>query len=101
MNFDLSELSTLAATVALNGFGKAAERLHRTPGAVSLQIKSLEERLDRKLFTKLGRQQSLTEAGEVMVGYARRLLALNDEALLALQTLDLAGEVRFGIPQDF
>lgn len=101
MNFDLNTLRTLVAAVDLNGFGKAAERLHRTPGAVSLQIKALEERLDKKLFRKVGRQQALTEAGELLVGYARRLLALNDEAALALQAVGLEGEVRFGMPQDF
>jgi DNA-binding transcriptional LysR family regulator len=101
MIFDLSTLQTLIAAVDLNGFGKAAERLHRTPGAVSQQLKALEEKVGAPLFRKVGRQQELTETGEVLVAFARRLLQLNDEAALAVRGIHLAGEVRFGMPQDF
>lgn len=101
MIFDLTLLKTLVVVVELKGFGKAAERLHRSPGAVSLQIKALEDKLGRQLFRKSGRQQVLTDAGEVLVSHARRMLALNDETLLALQAHDVDGEVGFGMPQDF
>jgi DNA-binding transcriptional LysR family regulator len=103
MILDLASLQTLLAIVELDGFGKAAQRLHRTPGAISLQIKTLEEKLGVALFRKTGRQQTLTEAGELLVGYARRLLQLNEEAVLALQAQGeyLGGKVRFGMPQDF
>ena len=101
MVLDLSALQTLVAAVELGGFGKAAVRLHRSPGAVSLQIKALEERVGTELFRKTGRQQTLTDAGELLLGYARRLLALNDDAVLALQGMGMEGDVRFGMPQDF
>jgi DNA-binding transcriptional LysR family regulator len=101
MKFDLVALKTLVTAVDLNGFGKAAERLHRTPGAVSQQLKALEEKVGTPLFRKVGRQQVLTEAGELLVGFARRLLQLNDEAAIALRGVHLDGEVRFGMPQDF
>lgn len=103
MLLDLASLQTLLAIVELEGFGKAAQRLHRTPGAVSLQIKALEEKVGVALFRKAGRQQTLTEAGELLLAYARRLLQLNDEAVFALQNqgANLHGEVRFGMPQDF
>lgn len=101
MIFDLITLQTLITAVDLNGFGKAAERLHRTPGAVSQQLKALEEKVGAPLFRKVGRQQELTETGEVLVTFARRLLQLNDEAALAVRGIHLAGEVRFGMPQDF
>jgi len=101
MNLDLTALRTLVTAVDLKGFGHAARRLHRSPGAVSLQIKALEERVGTPLFVKSGRQQVLTDAGELLVGFARRLLQLNDEALLALEALGLDGHVRFGMPQDF
>jgi DNA-binding transcriptional LysR family regulator len=101
MILDLAALQTLVAAVDLDGFGKAAERLHRSPGAVSLQMKALEERLGTPLFRKSGRRQALTDAGEVLLGFARRLLQLHDEALLALRRIDLDGDVSFGMPQDF
>ncbi|TDR46585.1 DNA-binding transcriptional LysR family regulator [Tahibacter aquaticus] len=101
MILDLAALQTLVAAIDLNGFGKAAEHLHRTPGAVSQQLKALEEKVGAPLFRKVGRQQVPTDAGEVLLAFARRLLQLNDEAALALRGLHLDGEVRFGMPQDF
>lgn len=101
MLFDLSALRTLVAAVDLGGFGKAARSLHRTPGAISLQLRGLEERIGKPLFRKTGRTQTLTEEGEVLVGYARRLLVLNDEAILAVAASGLHGAVRFGMTQDF
>lgn len=101
MILDLASLQTLVAAVDLKGFGKAAERLHRSPAAVSVQLKALEARAGTALFRKTGRQQVLTEAGEMLLIYARRLLQLNDEALIALRGIDLNGEVRFGMTQDF
>ena len=101
MLLELSLLQTLVTAVDLGGFGKAAAQLHRSPGAISLQIKALEERVGAELFRKSGRQQNVTEAGELLVGFARRMLQINGDALLALQSVRLAGEVRFGMPQDF
>lgn len=101
MLFDLPALRTLVAAVDLGGFGKAAGHLHKTPGAVSLQLRSLEERIGKPLFRKTGRTQVLTEEGELLVGYARRLLALNDEAVLAVASPGLRGALRFGMTQDF
>jgi DNA-binding transcriptional LysR family regulator len=101
MNLDLSAVRTFVAAVDLRGFARAAHKLHRSPGAISLQMKSLEERIGCELFMKSGRQQVLTPSGEIFLGYARRLLQLNDETLLALGSVDLGGEVTFGMPQDF
>jgi len=101
MHLDLSALRTLVVAVDLQGFGKAARQLHRTPGAISLQLRGLEERVGKPLFRKTGRTQALTEEGELLVGYARRLLALNDEAVLAVTATGLEGAVRFGMTQDF
>lgn len=97
---DLAALRTFVTAVDLGGFGKAAARLHRTPGAVSLQLKALEQRLDRPLFQRDGKRQQLTPAGETLLGHARRLLAANDDAMLALRGLDASGDVRLGMPQD-
>ncbi|CAN5368380.1 LysR substrate-binding domain-containing protein [soil metagenome] len=100
MNLDLSALRTFVASVDLGGFAKAAQRLNRTPGAVSLQMKALEERLGQPVFLRAGKRQQLTPAGETLLLHARRLLEGNDEAVLALTGLDAGGAVRFGMPQD-
>jgi len=101
MNLDIAAIRTFVAAVDLQGFARAARKLHRSPGAISLQLKSLEERVGCELFQKSGRQQMLTPAGEVLLGYARRLLQINDEAYLAMGGLARGGEVSFGMPQDF
>lgn len=97
---DLVALRTFVAAVDLGGFGRAARTVHRTPGAVSQQLKALEERLQQPLFVREGKRQRLTPAGETLLGYARRLLATNDEALLALQGMNASGDLRLGMPQD-
>jgi len=97
---DLPSLRTFVAAVELGSFGKAAEAVHRTPGAVSLQLKALEERLEQPLFLREGKRQRLTPAGETLLTYARRLLDANDEALLALQSMRIDGHVRLGMTQD-
>lgn len=101
MNLDLSAIRSFVTAVELQGFARAAQKLHRTPGAISLQMKALEERVGCELFEKSGRQQILTPAGELLLSYARRLLQTNDEALLAMTALGMDGEVRFGMPEDF
>lgn len=101
MLFDLTSLRTLVAAVDLDGFGRAAESLHLSPSTVSLQLRALEERVGKPLFRKTGRRQQPTEAGEQLVSFARRLLALNDEAVLAVRGDGLQGKIRLGVPQDF
>jgi len=100
-HLDLDILRTLATGMDLGSFAKAADRLGRSQSAISLQLRKLEEQLGVELLRKQGRKLMLTEAGEVMLGYARRLLALNDEALAAVRGPRVSGSLRFGLPQDF
>jgi DNA-binding transcriptional LysR family regulator len=100
-NLDLDTLRTLSVTHDLGGLSQAAERLGRTPSAISLQMKRLQDDLATPLFRKRGRGLALTEAGEVALTYARRILALNDELLDTMQGANLAGHIRLGCPQDF
>jgi DNA-binding transcriptional LysR family regulator len=100
-NLDMDVLRTLAVAMDLGGFAKAAERLGRSQSAVSLQMRRLEERVGRPLFRKQGRGLALTDAGDVVLGYARRILELNDEAVAAARGIAVEGSVRFGVPQDF
>lgn len=99
-NLDMDVLRTLAVAMDVGGFAKAAERLGRSQSAISLQMRRLEDRVGRPLFQRRGRLLGLTEAGEVVLGYARRILALNDEAVAAARGIAVEGSVRFGVVQD-
>jgi DNA-binding transcriptional LysR family regulator len=88
---------TLAETL---NFTRTAERVGRTQSAISQQIAKLEDLLGGTLIQR-GRQLSLTNEGEIFLGYARQILALQQEALERFREPDLAGEVRFGLPEDF
>jgi DNA-binding transcriptional LysR family regulator len=93
-------LRTLVVAVDAEGLMRAAPRLGRTRSAVSLQMRRLEELAGTRLLRKQGRRLVLTPAGEVLLGYARRILQLNDEGLAALGAGADAGPVRLGAPQD-
>jgi len=101
VNFDLSVLRTLVAVESDGSFARAAERVGRSESAVSLQLKRLEEQIGEKLFRRAGRSMVLTDTGERMLGYAKSLIALNDEAAGATVRPLLDGIVRLGVPPDF
>lgn len=99
-NLDMDVLRALVIAMEHGGFARAAERLGRTQSAISLQMKKLEEQVGQPLFRKVGRTVALTDAGDLLLGYARRLVALNDEALSAARGRAMDGTVRVGFPQD-
>jgi DNA-binding transcriptional LysR family regulator len=100
-NLDLDTLRTLCVAHDVGGLAQASELLGRTPSAISLQMKRLQDDLGVPLFRKRGRGLALTEAGEVALSYARRMLALNDELLDTMHGANLAGSIRIGCTQDF
>ena len=97
---DLDLARTFVAICDSGNFSKAAERVHRTPSAVSLQVKRLEDMLGRALFRREARSVVLTADGEMLLGYARRLLALSDEAMAHFVLPPMEGKVRLGAPFD-
>ncbi|HEX7689838.1 MAG TPA: LysR family transcriptional regulator, partial [Burkholderiaceae bacterium] len=99
--FDLDVLRTLVTGIELGSFAKAADRLGRSTSAVSAQLKKLEEAAGAPVLRKAGRGMVLTPTGEVLFGYARRLLALDDEAAHAVRGAELHGAVRLGLQEDF
>ncbi|WP_206952096.1 LysR family transcriptional regulator [Trinickia acidisoli] len=101
LNFDMDALRTMVVGVELGGFAHAATRLHRSPSAVSMQLRKLESQAGQRLFKRRGRGLALTDSGSVLLQYARRVLALNDELGTALGAVDTRAAVRVGIPQDF
>lgn len=101
ITFDLDVLRSFVTGVEQGSFARAADRLGRSTSAVSAQLKKLEEQAGAPVLKKSGRGLALTEAGEIMLGYARRLIELNDEAAAALQGTELEGQVRLGLQEDF
>ena len=99
-NLDLDLLRTLVAVSEAQTFSGAALRLHKTQSAITQQMQRLEDLLDLPLFEKQGRNKLLTTHGRKLVAYARHLLAVNDEAVRAMQDGQLEGELRLGSPHD-
>ena len=79
-SIDTDVLRTFVAIADQGGFTRAGEQVNRTQSAVSMQMKRLEEDvLQRQLFQRDGRQVRLTAEGQVLLGYARRILKLHIE----------------------
>lgn len=98
---DLDQLHTFITIADTGSFTRAADEVHRTQSAVSMQMRRLEERLGKALFEKEGRTNRLTEEGERLLTYARRLLRLNRETLAAFDDASLEGHIRIGTPDDY
>jgi DNA-binding transcriptional LysR family regulator len=100
-NLDMDALRTLLATQQLGSLNRAAERIGRSQSAVSQQMRKLEEQVGQPLFRRQGRGLVLTEYGDLILSYGRRILDLNDEAVRAVRGAGVEGAVRFGLPGDF
>ncbi len=98
---DPEALRSFVEGIDAASFAQAAEKLSRSTSAVSAHLKKLEQQCGAPLTAKKGRKLVLTPAGEILLSYARRLLALNDEALRAVRGELLQGEVRVGMQEDF
>ena len=98
---DLELLRSFVCVVDSGGFTRAGERVHRTQSTVSQQIKRLEDDVGQPLLNRNGKDVTPTEAGERLLSYARRLLALAEEARDVMARPESEGAVRLGIPEDF
>ena len=98
---DLELLRSFVSVVDAGGFTRASERVHRTQSTVSQQIRRLEDDIGQPLLVRNGKDVTLTEAGERLLSYARRLLALEEEARDVLARPGNEGAVRLGVPEDF
>ncbi len=94
-------LKAFVAVADHRSFTRAAAMLNRTQSAVSMQIKRLEDRLDVELFRRTTVSVELSSAGEGLLGYARRILTLNDEAVGRLREHKVEGVVRLGVMDDY
>jgi DNA-binding transcriptional LysR family regulator len=98
---DLELLRSFVSVVDSGGFTRAGERVHRTQSTVSQQIKRLEDDVGQPLLNRNGKDVTPTEAGERLLSYARRLLALAEEARDVMARPESEGAVRLGVPEDF
>ena len=99
-NLDLTTLRSFVAVADVGGVTRASGYLNLTQSAVSMQLKRLEDSLDTQLLDRSARTIALTGAGEQLLGYARQMLALNDEVYSRLTDQAFEGEVVLGVPHD-
>lgn len=99
-NLDLTALRSFLAIADAGGVTRAAASLNLTQSAVSMQIKRLEDMLQVQLLDRTTRRVTLTASGEQLVGYARQMLGLNDEALARMTHAEFDGMITLGVPHD-
>ncbi|NKQ11570.1 LysR substrate-binding domain-containing protein [Pseudomonas sp. SST3] len=101
-SIDAELLRSFVAIADHGGFTRAADAVNRTQSAISMQMKRLEEDvLQRPLFERDGRQVRLTAEGQVLLGYARRILKLHGEVMTTFREPHMVGSVRIGTPDDY
>jgi DNA-binding transcriptional LysR family regulator len=101
MSLDPDLLKAFVAVADHRSFTRAAMALNRTQSAVSMQVRRLEERLQAELFHRTKANVDLSAAGEGLLGYARRILSLNEEAIGRVREHKVDGRVRLGVMDDY
>ncbi len=94
-------LRSMVIIADMESFTKAGEVIGRSQSALSLQMKKLEQTVGQTLFERQGHNFTLSPQGEILVNYARQILALNDHVLNELNPQALRGNIRLGIPSEF
>ncbi|MDH1263331.1 LysR family transcriptional regulator [Pseudomonas sp. GD03944] len=94
-------LKCFVAVVDAGSLSGAAPEVHRSQSAVSMQIKKLEAALECQLLLRGPRQHQLTPQGQILLGYARRMLDLHAETQAAFHGEELRGRIRLGVPDDY
>jgi DNA-binding transcriptional LysR family regulator len=85
---DYDQLASFLEVAKLQSFSRAAEKIYRTQPAISAQVRLLEQECGEKLFDRSGKKVQLTPAGEILRGYAEKLLDLQKQALQAIAELN-------------
>jgi len=98
---DLDVMAMVLAVAESGSFVEGAARVHRSPSALSMQIKALEAALGKPLFIRNTRNLALTAEGLTLLGYARQMLALREAAWAALVRPEVTGRVSIGVPDDY
>ncbi len=98
---DIDVLKTFISIADTGSYARAAQEVGRTQSAVSMQIKRLETVLGKAMFVKVGRTNHLTRDGEQMLGYARRIAKLNDEAVAAFSESTFRCKLKLGVVDEY
>jgi DNA-binding transcriptional LysR family regulator len=97
-NIPIELLRSFVVIQESGSFTKAAEALNLTQPAISAQIKRLQQLVGGEVFVRSGFGISLSEKGEIVSRYARRILAMNDQILSLTGTAAIAKSIRIGVP---
>lgn len=100
-DLDLDLLRGFVTVAERGGFTAAGQALGLTQSAISLKVKRLEDLLGRPVFLRGARRVALTSEGETLLTYARRMLALNEEAVRRFVSPPVAGRLRLGVADHF
>ena len=100
-DLDLDLLRGFVTVAERGGFTAAGTALGLTQSAISLKVKRLEDILGKRVLERGGRGVALTREGETLLAYARRMLALNDEAVRRMIAPPVAGRLRLGVADHF
>ncbi|MFN3228821.1 MAG: LysR substrate-binding domain-containing protein [Asticcacaulis sp.] len=101
LDLDTLTLRCVVAIAETGSFTQAAVRIGRSQSALSLQVQKLETRLGVSLFNRDGRRVRPTEAGEIFVSHAQKMLQIQNDLISLLKEPDITGEIRLGTPEDF
>ena len=101
LTLDSDLLRTFLAVAETGNVTRAADLVHRTQSAVSMQVKKLEQSIGAPLFERSSRGVELTSKGHQLLDNARRIVALIDETSASLAAPPLEGKVRLGIPEEY
>lgn len=99
---DIEALRCFIAVVETGSFTKAGKQVHRSQSAVSQKMQKLAEQSHKTLFIQTGRQLELTEDGKFLLGYARHIISLYDDAMRQLRDSGtIIRPLRLGCPDDY
>jgi DNA-binding transcriptional LysR family regulator len=98
---DLDVIEMVVAVAEAKSFVRGARVVHRSPSAVSMQIKTLEDALGKPLFKRNTRHVEITAEGMALLDYGRRMLNLRQEAWAAIVRPEVTGRIVLGVPDDF
>ncbi len=101
LSLDPDYLRSFLAIHDSGSYGAAAEEVNKTQSTISAQMKRLEEILGVTLFEKSGRRNALTADGQRLVDYARPIIRLNDETVMAFRPPEVSGSIRVGTSDDY
>lgn len=99
-DLDLGALRSFVTIAEVGSMTRAANRLHKTQSAISMQIKRLEETLEMTLFDRNSKGMAPTASGDQLLRYANQILSLNDEAWNKMTAPEYEGEISLGVPVD-